>query len=453
MSNQGLRTFYTIAVTQAVSRAASLMTTFAIGVWIFSSTWDTTPLLMATFFTMLPMALLNGAAGVLADRFDRKRLIVLSDAAQALPTLLLMLSFATNRFEVWQLYAASFVQSFFGMVQGPAFAASIAMLVPEQHRDRANAVNEMLIPASSLTAPVLGGFLYGVIGVTGIMALDVLSFFLAVAVIGRQHIPQPKQSRESAASQGSIWREMKGAALFMWHRKPILVMCGYFLFLNFITGGIWRLLSPYVLTQVGYDERLLGVVSGIINLGLVGGGLIPLVLKIKGNRMHWMMPALMAAGVGLMAFALSRSVPAVAVVGFLMMLPYKMTNALMASISQGKIPPDMQGRVYGLTGQISIFGMPLIYLITAPLVDNVLEPLVMTDAWRPFAPLFGSAAGSGMALYIFACGAITLLGTALVYALPMIRHMERNLVDYVGEDVPEPESAPLLEGVPTMSGD
>src|SRR5690349_12289746 len=114
------RTFYLLMLTQIFSLLGSSMTSFAIGIWLYTETGNTTPLVLVSLFTFLPPMLLNSVSGVIADRFSRKKLIILGDAAQAVPTLLLMLAFATGTFEIWMLYLGAVVQSFFGMLQGPA---------------------------------------------------------------------------------------------------------------------------------------------------------------------------------------------------------------------------------------------------------------------------------------------------------------------------------------------
>jgi DHA3 family macrolide efflux protein-like MFS transporter len=425
-----VRTYYTIITTQILSMIGSVMSSFAIGIWVFAETGDTTPLLLVGVFKWLPFMLFGSVAGVLADRFNRKSLIIGADAAQAIPTLLLLISFSAGTFALWQLYLAALIQSLFGMVQSPAMQASITMLVPDEGRDRANAVMQIAGPSARMLAPVVAGFLYAFVSVEGILAIDLITFLIAVAVISQVHIPQPAETAESKASRGSIWHELRGGFTFLYSRRGLFVLSFYFLFLNFITAGVWVLLSPYMLVLTDFNEPLVGILMGVSSFGLVTGGLVPIVWRVPRPRIHTILITLALAAVGLMLFGTVRSTVALGVVVFLMMLPYKMTNALLSSIKQSKIPPDMQGRVYGLTGQISILAQPIALLLTGPLVDDLLEPMVGTSRWRVFAPIFGNEAGAGMGLYIATCGLFLFIATLLVYALPIVRHLEHDLPDY-----------------------
>ena len=440
MTSYNMRTFYILAVTQVFSMVGSAMTNFAIGVWIYTETGNTTPIVLTAFFTWLPPVLLNSFAGVLADRFSRKKLIILGDAAQTVPTLLLALAFLTNQFELWQLYTAAFAQSLFGLVQGPSISASVTMLVPDSQRNRANAILAVSSSTAGLLAPLLGGALYALIDVAGVMFVDLATFITAVLVIAFIHIPQPQQTAESTATRGSVWQEMWGGLQFLLDRRGILYLSLYFTFLNFITNGVFVLRTPYILALVE-DEKLLGILLTVASIGLVGGGLLTMVWQGTKQRIHTIMPSLAFGAVTLILFGMVRTPLALGIVGFVMMLPYKMSNALLSTVMQAKVPPDMQGRVFAFTSQLSLFAMPLTYLFTGPLVDKYLEPAVGERGWHWVEPVVGSMPGAGMGLYIVVCGAIWLAGTLVVYALPAVRHMETDLPNYqvVVETAVEPQ--------------
>jgi MFS family permease len=443
MSQNTIRTFYVLMATQVLSILGSGMTSFAIGVWVFTQTGDTTPLMLVAVFATVPMMLFTGIGGVIADRMNRRWLIILGDAGQAVPTLLLMLAFATGTFQLWMLYLATIVQTLFVLLQQPAIEASITMLVPDEERNRANAIRQISQPAAGLVAPALAGVLYSIIGVAGVMLLDVATFVIAVLVVSQINIPQPRKSHEGAAHQGSMWHELKGAFAFVYERRGMFIVILYATFLNFITGGAFNLITPYIILLTG-EETFAGVVMGVFSAGLVAGGLATIVWQGTKTRMHTIMPGLTLAGIGLIFFGIVRTPLALLFVAFVMTLPYKMTNALLHSILQKKIPPDMQGRVFAMLMQLAIFAMPLSFLITGPLVDNVLEPAVnQAGWWSVVAPWVGSEAGAGMGLYFIICGALTAIVTLAVYTLPIVRRMETDMPDYVVDNEKSPDETKM----------
>ena len=114
--------------------------------------------------------------GILADRMDRRYVIVIGDVGQAVATLLLLFSFTSGSFELWHLYAAMLVQGIFMMIQTPASQAAITMLVPEEQRDRANGLRDMGHPLAGVFAPVFAGILYTIVGVSGVILIDLMTF-------------------------------------------------------------------------------------------------------------------------------------------------------------------------------------------------------------------------------------------------------------------------------------
>ena len=171
-----LRTFYILTITQVFSIIGSAMTTVAIGIRVFNDTGNSTPLLLASFFSALPLMIASSFAGVLVDRWNRRFILIATDFGQAISTALLLLSFLSGNFQLWHLYALSMLSGAFGMLQKPAMDASVTMLVPDNHRDRANTIRLITGPAAGVLAPVITGLVYSFIGVTGVMVVDLAYF-------------------------------------------------------------------------------------------------------------------------------------------------------------------------------------------------------------------------------------------------------------------------------------
>src|SRR5690606_36424183 len=96
-----LRTFYFLVITQTLSIIGSRMTGVALGIRVYTETGNAAPLLLFSFFNELPAMLGSSFAGVFVDRWNRKRVLVLSDSGQALGSLLLLISFSTVQFQLW----------------------------------------------------------------------------------------------------------------------------------------------------------------------------------------------------------------------------------------------------------------------------------------------------------------------------------------------------------------
>src|SRR5271156_2569976 len=136
--SQGLRTYYLLVTTQTVSQVGSRISFFAVGIAVFTQTSHATPIAIISFCQVLPWIVGAGFAGALADRYDRRRLMILANVGFVMTSGLLLASFALGAFRLWHLYVLALINSTILTIAQPASQASVAMLVPEGHRDRAN---------------------------------------------------------------------------------------------------------------------------------------------------------------------------------------------------------------------------------------------------------------------------------------------------------------------------
>lgn len=449
---RNLRTFYWIIATQTVSMIGSRLTGLAMGFLIFAQTGEATPLALVSFFAIVPTLFGAAISGILADRWDRRKVMILADTGAAVGTIILLVLVSTNLFEVWHLYVVTLIQSFFGVFQGPAFQASVTMLVPDNQRDRANVIMQLTGPAAGVVAPIIAGIVYAAVGVSGTIAIDLLSFGIAIVTIFLVHIPKPPQTAVGHAASGNLWRTATAGFGYLWAHKPLLALVGTFGLVNACIGGAMSLGMAYLLSRTG-SEAAAGTIVGIGSLGMFLGGLVIGAWGGTRPRIHTIMPSLIFTGILLALFGMSQNTVILAVTHFLMLFPIAWVNGPAISILQAKVAPDIQGRVFAALEIISLSIMPITYLIYAPLADTVLEPMVGTEAWAGFAPILGNEQGAGMGLILFTAGLVMAVICAISYAIPAIRHMERDLPDFVAEttDITPPAPASThLEAEPAL---
>jgi MFS transporter, DHA3 family, macrolide efflux protein len=428
-ASPGLRTYYVLVATQTVSLLGSRISFFAVGIAVFMRTSQATPIAIISFCQILPWILGAGFAGALADRFDRRRLMIFANLGFAATSGLLLASFLSGAFQLWQFYALTLVASVIGTVSQPAFSASVAMLVPDRHRNRANAIGQMTGPATNGIAPMLAGTLYGIVGVSGAIVIDIATFILAIIVLSVVHIPMPAKTTEGAAMVGAVWRQAFHGFRYLAARRSLLGLCLLVSVISFLMGALGVLILPYVLARthstVGFGLVLasaeLGAISGAATMAAWGG---------TRPRIHTVMPALVAAGLllALTGLAQTTSTLAASFFAFLFALPFVNTSS--TSIFQAKVAPDLQGRVFGAMGQIATLTMPVALLIAGPLTDRVAEPAVRTAGWRAVAWLVGANPGAGMGLMLVVGGLATAALAAAAYALPALRQLEAALPDH-----------------------
>lgn len=434
-TRQKFITFYTLLLTQAFSLFGSRMTGLAIAIWLFNQTGDATPLTLVAFFQFLPQLIMVGFAGAAADRYDRRYVMAIADAGQAVGTVLLLIAFTSGAFQLWHLYVVAVIQATFGIFQAPAFQASVTMLIPDEHRSRANAVQMVTSPLAGIIAPTVTAALYGVIGLSGIIAFDLFTFFVGFIVLMLVRIPRPERTAEGTAAQRgggfiALWREAVSGFQFVWQRKPLLMVFVFTGLTNFFLAGLHTLETPYILSRFNDSanaETILGILLSAASLGSLTGTLIMAAWGGTRPRTYTMFPGMAITGLAMAFLGTQRSPVMMAAAMFVGGLFPPMNNVCIISILQQKVPPDLQGRVFAAIMQMSMTLIPLSYLVGGPLADNVFEPAL--------APTSGDGAGIGLMMVI---GGLCIAGVALsIFSIAWVRRLETILPDYTAQPVTE----------------
>jgi len=425
----GLRTYYVLLVAQAISLLGSQISGLAVSIAVFQRTGHATPLALVAFFQVAPRIVLSGFAGALADRFDRRRIMLLANVGYVVTSGLLLTSFASGAFQLWHLYVLVLGSALCGVIEAPAFQASVAMLVRDSHRDRANAIGMIGGPAAGVLAPTIAGLLYAIIGVVGAISLDIASFMVALITLVAVRIPMPAQTAEGLAMRASIWRQAFDGFRYLAARPALLGLCGSFCVTNFFALGVIALNVPYILDRTG-NVAVLGVVMGALNFGALAGAVAMAAWGGTRPRIHTVMIAAAMVGAFLALAGVSRGALAIGASLFMLMFAVPFIEAAAMSILQAKIAPDLQGRVFAAFTQITALLRPAAYLVVGPLADRVFEPARRAPIWRLVAPLVGAGQGAGIGLMFVMGGTLTLVLSLAVYGVPAIRRMESSLPDH-----------------------
>jgi len=405
------------------------MTSIGVGIWVFAETGKTTPLLLTSFFNELPGMLAGSLAGVVVDRWDRRRVMILADIGQTVGSLLLMISFLSGRFEIWHLYGVAFLQGIFSAFQGPAERAATTMLVSEAYRERANAIKETSFPLAGILAPVLAGLLYTMVGIAGIILIDLATFLVAVVFLLFIHIPHPEQSEHGLAALGGFWKEALGALRYVTSRRTLFMFMLFTAFMNFMLNGPLDLTLPYLILLT-HSEKIAGSIIGVTSLGAFAGAALIAAWGGTRPRMKIIILGLIVTGVMFIFFGLLRTPVSISVVLFLLFMNLPIMQTMYISILQVKSPPDLQGRIFALNDQLGFMGSTASFALTGYLVDHVVNPSVGTPAWAVVQPLVGKDAGAGIGLVEVITGIIILAATLVVFASVHIRELEARLPDF-----------------------
>src|SRR5574338_1188269 len=191
LSENWKRTFFLIWVGQALSMIGSQVVHFAIAWWVTQATGSAVVLATMAIFGMLPQVILGPFIGALVDRWNRRRVMILTDGLIALITLGLAALFITGRIEYWHLYATALLLGTLGVFHWSAMQASTSLMVPKEQLSRVAGMNQTLQGLLGIATPPLGALVVGLWQMGPIMLIDVATAFLAVVPLLFVNIPQP----------------------------------------------------------------------------------------------------------------------------------------------------------------------------------------------------------------------------------------------------------------------
>ena len=336
-----------------------------------------------------------------------------------------------------------------GILSGPAFFATITLLVPPRHLARASGMAQLSGGAAQLVGPLLAGGLVGLMGFHGLILLDFATFLFAAGTLFAVRIPRPVEA--AAALRLTVFRESADAWGYLRARPGLFALLGLFALMNFGIGLVQILLTPLILS---FAKPLdLGKVNSAGAAGVLIGGLALSLWGGPRRRVWGIFVALFAQGLILLLGGLRPSVPLVAWATFAFMLCGPFIYGCSQAIWQSKVAPALQGRVFAMRQVVASCSIPIAFLLAGPLADRIFEPLLAPGGLlaASVGRVIGVGPGRGIGLLFIFLGLGIVLATLLSLMSPRLRRVEEELPDAVAIEEERPESGRDRPGVGSLS--
>jgi MFS family permease len=424
--------FTIIWLGQIVSVLASSMSQFGLSIWMYDQTKSALAMGMMQVFFITPFLLISPVAGVMVDRHDRKLMMIVSDLGAGLATLAVLVLQYFGILEFWHLYVTSIIYGLGMAFQWPAYSAAISTMIPKEQYGRANGMMSLIEAGPGVVAPLLAGALLPVIGLTGILFIDVATFLFAIGALLFVYIPNPPRTEEGQKAEGSILQEAAYGFKYIFARPSLLGLQLIFFMGNLFAGIGYTVFAPMILARTDSNTLIFGTVQ---TAGAIGGLIGGVVMSAWGGfkrQVHGVLIGWMVSGIGMAIMGFTGGLP-VWITGVVIgALVGSLVNSSNQSIWQAKVAPDLQGRVFSARRLIAWFTNPISPVIAGALADFILEPAMKTNISfsSTFGWLAGNGPGSGMGLLLIFCGAFSTLVGLAGYFIPAIRNAEDILPDH-----------------------
>lgn len=360
-------------ISQNISLFGSSVVSFSIIWYITLQTSSGKWVMLFTICSLLPQVLISLWAGVWADRYNRKYIIMLADGFIALATLGLAIAFWTGYQNLEMLLAVSLIRSLGAGIQTPAAIALYPQIVPVEKLTKVQGINQTLNSVLMLLSPAVGGVVLGTMGIFWAFMLDVITASLAIVVVSFIHIEKVAGNSETT----SVFTELRqGIAYALNHKllKRVIICFGVSFFL--ITPA--AVLTPLLVERsFGSDVWRLTANEMVWTIGSLLGGFF---VFLRGDFKD----KIRTTAIGLVGFGITFALLGIAndfviyliimgAAGFFMPIVATAQTVLI----QENVDANMMGRVFSLIQIVTGSAMPIAILFFGPLADIVSIGLIL----------------------------------------------------------------------------
>lgn len=391
-----------------ISQIGGGLTSFGLGVYIFNQTGSAARMALVTLLGFLPTLLLSVPAGVLADMFDRRVLMMIGDGCSAIGILYILLCMNSGGAALWQICLGVFISSFFSALLEPAFKATITDLLTKEEYTRANGLTSLASSARYLVSPMIAGLLLASHDIRLLLIIDICTFFvtLAATAVVRRSLPSRRAGHRETFAKNlqEGWRAINV-------RKGVFQLILVSSVMTTFIGVIQVLSEPLVLSFS--DSKTLGIMETVCASGMLAAALITGITGIRKKHARILGIALGMAGLFMIFFALRENIVLICISGFFFFAMLPPANASLDYLARTNIPDELQGRAWGFIGFLSQLGYIPAYALAGVLADHAARAMKIT-------------VGRGSALVIAISGALLIAVSVLSLFSGKIRNLENG---------------------------
>lgn len=407
-TKSNFRKFLLLWSGELISSIGGGLTSFGLGVYIFDQTKSAASMAIVTLLGFLPTILLSVPAGALADRFDRRLLMMIGDGCSALGIIFILICMMRGGATLMQICIGVSVSAIFSALLEPSYKATITDLLTAEDFSKASGLVSLAGSARYLFSPVIAGLLLSVSDIRLLLVIDICTFFITVisaAVvrhgIGAAVIENKEPFLISVKTGWQVLCKKNGVLLLVIIASVITLFMGMFQILA----------EPLILSFK--DAKTLGIAETICAFGMLLSGVVLGVKGIKSGFTKILGMSLFASGLFMAGFGLFENIIMICIFGFMFFSALPFANNCLDYLIRTNIPADTQGRAWGIIGFISQIGYVVAYTVSGIAADAL-------------GKISGLGVGRGAAMVVIIAGLLLAATSTLILMSRNIRTLENT---------------------------
>lgn len=425
-----MKKFLMIWFGELISSIGSGMTAFALSVYVYQATGSVSLVSVIAVASFLPTILLSPLGGVLADRYDRRLLMIIGDLFSGFGLLYVLWNIHTGTDSMLPIIAGVTFNAIFVALLEPSFKATVTDLLTEDEYAKASGMVQIAGNARYLISPALAGILLAVSDIRLILLLDICTFFITITAVAlvRKSIGKP-----AAKEKRSALAEMKEGFAVIKQSKGISSLIALMAVVCFFVGFLQTLVSPMVLAVS--DAKTVGMLESVCAVGMLIGSVFIGIFGIKGSYVRALSLAGMAASVCMAVSGVSINLIVTGAGIFLFFLALPFLNTSADVLVRSNVAGNVQGRVWGIISLLSQAGTAVAYVLSGVLADHIFEPLLAEQGFLEgsIGRLIGVGQGRGIGFMLVLSGLFML---PAAFAIGRSRNIQKLQESIVKEDNP-----------------
>ena len=418
-----MKNFYKLWLGELISNIGSGMTAFALSVYIYEKTGSVSYVSLITLLSFMPSIILSPIGGLLADRYDRRLLMIIGDLFSGLGLVYILWNIQAGEKSIVPIFVGITFSSIFTSLLEPSYRATLTDILEEGNYAKASGLIQAAGSAKYLISPVIAGMILSVADIRVILLLDIMTFITTCLMI---FLVRKSMNSEMKNYKKDSFKGLLEGLFIIKESRGVYSLVIIMFFVCFFMGFIQILIRPMMLSLS--SVKTAGMMESLCAVGLLIGSLWIGIAGIKKNYSKILAVACFFCGIFMSMTGVNENLAIIGISTFLFFSTLPFMNSCADVLVRVSIPNELQGRVWGLISLITQMGTVAAYIISGVMADYVFEPMFNKNGIlvENIGIIIGTGKGRGIGFMLILSGMGMLIMAIVIWKNGEIREISEK---------------------------
>lgn len=421
-----MKNFYKLWLGELISNIGSGMTAFALSVYVYEKTGSVSYISLITLLSFMPSIILSPIGGLLADRYDRRLLMIIGDLFSGLGLIYILWNIQAGEKSIVPIFLGITFSSIFTSLLEPSYRATLTDILDEENYAKASGLIHAAGSAKYLISPVIAGMILSVADIRVILLLDILTFITTCLMI---FLVRKSMNSEMQNYKKDSFKGLLEGLFIIKENRGVYSLVIIMFFVCFFMGFIQILIRPMILALS--SVKTAGMMESLCAAGLLIGSLWIGIAGIKKNYSKILAVACFFCGIFMSMTGVNENLAIIGISTFLFFSTLPFMNSCADVLVRVSVPNELQGRVWGLISLITQMGTVTAYIISGVMADYIFEPMFNKNGIlvENIGMIIGTGKGRGIGFMLILSGMGMLIMAIIIWKNREIREVSEKCVD------------------------